>query len=63
MRDLIDLLSWDDATGMKGEVQTREGKESHILLVGLQEVNVKHAGEDMRHASNFGLIKTRKPCL
>jgi hypothetical protein len=56
--DLIDLLSLDDATGMKREVQIREDKEGHIIWGGLREVNVKHAGEVMRQASIFGLNKT-----
>ena len=55
--DLIDLLSLDDATGMKREVQIREDKEGHIIWGGLREINVKHAGEVMRQASNFELNK------
>jgi hypothetical protein len=56
--DLIDLLSLEDATGMKREVQIREDKEGHIIWGGLREVNVKHANEVMRQASNFRLNKT-----
>ena len=55
--DLIDLLSLDDATGMRREVQIREDKEGHIIWGGLREVNVKNAGEVMRQASIFELNK------
>ena len=55
--DLIDLLSVDDATGMKREVQIREDKDGHIIWGGLREINVKHAGEVMRQVSSIGLDK------
>ncbi|PPQ98823.1 hypothetical protein CVT24_003377 [Panaeolus cyanescens] len=37
--DLIDLLSSDDITGAKREVQIREDKDGHIIWGGLREVN------------------------
>ncbi|PPQ93251.1 hypothetical protein CVT25_015249 [Psilocybe cyanescens] len=49
--DLIDLLSLDDPTGAKREVQIREDKEGHIIWGGLREVNVRNPNEVM------GLLK------
>lgn len=46
--DLIDLLSLDDMTGGRREVQIREDKDGHIIWGGLREVNVRNAGEVMR---------------
>lgn len=46
--DLIDLLSSDDLTGAKREVQIREDKDGHIIWGGLREVNVKNANDVMR---------------
>lgn len=46
--DLLDLLSVDDTTGFKREVQIREDKDGHIIWGGLREVNVKNASEVMR---------------
>ncbi|KAF9052816.1 kinesin domain-containing protein [Panaeolus papilionaceus] len=45
--DLIDLLSSDDLTGAKREVQIREDKDGHIIWGGLREVNVKNANDVM----------------
>ncbi|KAJ3567010.1 hypothetical protein NP233_g6634 [Leucocoprinus birnbaumii] len=45
--DLLDLLSVDDTTGFKREVQIREDKDGHIIWGGLREVNVKNAAEVM----------------
>ncbi|KAF5357958.1 hypothetical protein D9756_001456 [Leucocoprinus leucothites] len=45
--DLLDLLSVDDTTGFKREVQIREDKDGHIIWGGLREVNVKNAPEVM----------------
>ncbi|KAJ3512103.1 hypothetical protein NLJ89_g3722 [Agrocybe chaxingu] len=45
--DLIDLLSTDDATGARREVQIREDKEGNIIWGGLREVNVRNANEVM----------------
>lgn len=45
--DLIDLLSLDDPTGARREVQIREDKEGHIIWGGLREVNVRNAHEVM----------------
>jgi len=44
--DLIDLLG-DDGTGVKREVQIREGKDGSIIWGGLREVQVKNATEVM----------------
>lgn len=46
--DLLDLLSTDEATGARREVQIREGKDGHIIWGGLREVGVKNAGEVMK---------------
>jgi hypothetical protein len=46
--DLLDLLSIDDASGGRREVQIREDKDGHILWGGLREVQVKNAGEVMK---------------
>lgn len=46
--DLIDLLSLDDPTGLKREVQIREDKDGHIIWGGLREVNVRNSNEVMR---------------
>jgi kinesin family protein 4/21/27 len=48
--DLIDLLSLDDATGGRREVQIREDKDGHIIWGGLREVNVKNPNEVMKYA-------------
>ncbi|KAF7778628.1 hypothetical protein Agabi119p4_2973 [Agaricus bisporus var. burnettii] len=45
--DLIDLLSLDDTTGGRREVQIREDKDGHIIWGGLREVNVRNASEVM----------------
>jgi hypothetical protein len=45
--DLIDLLSLDDSTGGRREVQIREDKDGHIIWGGLREVNVRNATEVM----------------
>jgi hypothetical protein len=45
--DLIDLLSADDGSGGRREVQIREDKNGHIIWGGLREVNVKNANEVM----------------
>lgn len=45
--DLIDLLSTDDGTGGRREVQIREDKDGHILWGGLREVSVKSTNEVM----------------
>lgn len=45
--DLIDLLSIDDSTGGRREVQIREDKDGHIIWGGLREVTVKNASEVM----------------
>lgn len=45
--DLIDLLG-DDGTGVKREVQIREGKDGSIIWGGLREVQVKNATEVMK---------------
>ncbi|KAF6764027.1 kinesin [Ephemerocybe angulata] len=45
--DLIDLLSLEDATGARREVQIREDKDGHIIWGGLREVNVRNASEVM----------------
>lgn len=45
--DLIDLLSMDDTTGGRREVQIREDKDGHIIWGGLREVNVRNAAEVM----------------
>ncbi|KAI0256455.1 kinesin [Lactifluus subvellereus] len=44
--DLVDLLG-DDGTGVKREVQIREGKDGSIIWGGLREVQVKNAAEVM----------------
>jgi hypothetical protein len=46
--DLIDLLSIDDTSGGRREVQIREDKDGHIIWGGLREVQVKNAGEVMK---------------
>ena len=51
--DLIDLLSLDDPTGVRREVQIREDKEGHIIWGGLREVNVKNTAEVMKCALPF----------
>ncbi|KAH0830717.1 kinesin-domain-containing protein [Lanmaoa asiatica] len=45
--DLIDLLSSDEATGARREVQIREGKDGSIIWGGLREVNVRNSNEVM----------------
>ncbi|KAF7964953.1 hypothetical protein HWV62_1444 [Athelia sp. TMB] len=45
--DLLDLLSTDDVSGGRREVQIREDKDGHIIWGGLREVQVKNAGEVM----------------
>lgn len=45
--DLIDLLSMDDPSGGRREVQIREDKDGHIIWGGLREVNVRSASEVM----------------
>ncbi|KAF8447796.1 hypothetical protein L210DRAFT_3501334 [Boletus edulis BED1] len=45
--DLIDLLSSDEATGGRREVQIREGKDGSIIWGGLREVNVRNSNEVM----------------
>ncbi|KAG1826831.1 kinesin domain-containing protein [Suillus subaureus] len=45
--DLIDLLSSDEATGLRREVQIREGKDGSIIWGGLREVTVRNSTEVM----------------
>ncbi|KXN86942.1 Kinesin-like protein KIF21B [Leucoagaricus sp. SymC.cos] len=45
--DLLDLLSTDDSTGGRREVQIREDKDGNIIWGGLREVNVKNTAEVM----------------
>ncbi|KAH7915305.1 kinesin-domain-containing protein, partial [Hygrophoropsis aurantiaca] len=45
--DLIDLLSTDEATGTRREVQIREGKDGSIIWGGLREVTVRNSNEVM----------------
>ncbi|KAG0694330.1 kinesin [Suillus ampliporus] len=45
--DLIDLLSSDEATGLRREVQIREGKDGSIIWGGLREVTVRNSNEVM----------------
>ncbi|KAJ7578389.1 kinesin domain-containing protein [Mycena floridula] len=45
--DLIDLLSMDDPSGGRREVQIREDKDGHIIWGGLREVSVKNSSEVM----------------
>lgn len=45
--DLIDLLSIDDVTGGRREVQIREDKHGHIIWDGLREVSVRSTNEVM----------------
>jgi hypothetical protein len=45
--DLIDLLSLDDATGGRREVQIREDKDGHIIWGGLREVSVRSVSDVM----------------
>ncbi|KAF8844806.1 hypothetical protein BDN67DRAFT_962242 [Paxillus ammoniavirescens] len=45
--DLIDLLSSDEGTGVRREVQIREGKDGSIIWGGLREVNVRSSNEVM----------------
>ncbi|KAG1756320.1 kinesin domain-containing protein [Suillus paluster] len=45
--DLIDLLSSDEATGLRREVQIREGKDGSIIWGGLREVSVRNSNEVM----------------
>lgn len=47
--DLIDLLSPDEATGGRREVQIREGKDGSIIWGGLREVNVRNSNEVMKY--------------
>lgn len=47
--DLIDLLSSDEATGARREVQIREGKDGSIIWGGLREVNVRNSNEVMKY--------------
>ena len=47
--DLIDLLSSDEATGVRREVQIREGKDGSIIWGGLREVNVRNSNEVMKY--------------
>lgn len=46
--DLLDLLSIDDTSGGRREVQIREDKDGHIIWGGLREVQVKNSGEVMK---------------
>lgn len=46
--DLLDLLSTDEVSGARREVQIREGKDGHIIWGGLREVGVKNSGEVMK---------------
>ena len=46
--DLLDLLSTDEASGGRREVQIREDKDGHIIWGGLREVQVKNANEVMK---------------
>jgi len=46
--DLIDLLSSDEATGARREVQIREGKDGSIIWGGLREVSVRNSNEVMK---------------
>jgi hypothetical protein len=46
--DLIDLLSSDEATGLRREVQIREGKDGSIIWGGLREVTVRNSNEVMQ---------------
>ncbi|KAF9227741.1 kinesin-domain-containing protein [Gyrodon lividus] len=45
--DLIDLLSTDEGSGVRREVQIREGKDGSIIWGGLREVNVRSSNEVM----------------
>jgi hypothetical protein len=56
--DLIDLLSLDDGTGGRREVQIREDKDGHIIWGGLREVAVKNVNDVMTCVSPFYLIQT-----
>jgi hypothetical protein len=47
--DLIDLLSIEDSSGSRREVQIREDKDGHIIWGGLREVNVRSSGEVMKY--------------
>lgn len=51
--DLIDLLSLDDPTGVRREVQIREDKEGHIIWGGLREIVVKNTAEVMKCVLQF----------
>lgn len=46
--DLLDLLSVDEGSGGRREVQIREDKDGHIIWGGLREVQVKNSGEVMK---------------
>jgi hypothetical protein len=56
--DLIDLLSMDDTSGGRREVQIREDKDGHIIWGGLREVNVKNTPEVMKCVLTFMLSTT-----
>lgn len=60
--DLIDLLSSDEATGARREVQIREGKDGSIIWGGLREVNVRNSNEVMKYVI-VGPLTPRKPGL
>jgi len=51
--DLIDLLSVDDTTGGRREVQIREDKDGHIIWGGLREVSVKTVNDVMTWVFRF----------
>ena len=46
--DLLDLLSVDEGSGSRREVQIREDKDGHIIWGGLREVQVTNSGEVMK---------------
>lgn len=46
--DLLDLLSVDEGSGGRREVQIREDKDGHIIWGGLREIQVKNSGEVMK---------------
>ena len=46
--DLLDLLSLDEGSGSRREVQIREDKDGHLIWGGLRKVKVKNSGEVMK---------------
>lgn len=56
--DLIDLLSSDEATSARREVQIREGKDGSIIWGGLREVNVRNSNEVMKYV----IVGPSTPC-